>query len=260
MYVVAGVLGAGVLLFFSLTRTEVGRDALRHQIERQFAQTFEGRLEIGALKGNLVQQLFADEVRLYDPDDRLVLHVDSLVVNPNWGDLLRQRFSVRSVTLIKPTFYFLYQADSTWNLGDVFRRRAPIETEGRQPWAFTSADLYLVDGAVHTQHEAAAPPVVEAGWLFNYAATNARDVQAQATIEWDAGFKLIDVLNFSASLNDVPFAIENAQGQLLIDPERIQVIQLVVEAGCYIFPVIRSGSRCTSWRACWARVCCFSLA
>ncbi len=230
-YVVATALGLGVLLFFSLTRSEVGRDALRYQIEQQFAQTFEGRLEIGALKGNLAQQLFADEVRLYDPDGRLVLHVDSLVADPNWSDLLRQQFSVRSVTLIRPTFYFRYQTDSTWNLADVFKRRAIIETEGRQPWAFTSADLYLIDGAVHTQHEVMPPPLVEAGWLFNYAATNARDVQAQATIEWDAGFKLIDVLSFSASLSDVPFTLENAQGQLVIESDRVQVIQLVAEAG-----------------------------
>ena len=92
MYVVAGVLGAGVLLFFSLTRTEVGRDALRHQIERQFAQTFEGRLEIGALKGNLVQQLFADEVRLYDPDDRLVWENEGTVRS---FDIRKSLFDIR---------------------------------------------------------------------------------------------------------------------------------------------------------------------
>ena len=231
-YAVATVLGLGVVLFFSLTRTEVGRDALRQRIERQFAQTFEGRLEIGALKGNLVQQFFADDVRLYDPEGRLMLHVDSVVANPNWSDLLRQRFSVGSLTLLRPTFYVLYQADSTWNAADAFRRRVPLEqSAGPQPWSFDSADLYLIDGAVHTQHEAALPPSVEAGWLFNFTGTNVREVQTRATIEWGTDVKLIDVLSFSAVLPDVPFAIENVQGQLVIEPERVLVNQLVVEAG-----------------------------
>ena len=228
----ATVLGVGVVLFFSLTRTQVGRDALRQRIERQFNQTFEGRLEIGTLKGNLVQQFFADDVRLYDPEGRLMLHVDSVVANPNWSDLLRQRFSVGSLTLLRPTFHVLYQADSTWNVADAFRRRVPVEQpSGPQPWSFDSADLYLIDGAIETMHEAALPQPVEAGWLFNFAGTTARDVQTRATIEWGTDVKLIDVLSFSALLPEVPFTMENMQGQLVIEPERVLVNQLVVEAG-----------------------------
>ncbi|MFB3131034.1 MAG: hypothetical protein ACE10K_00775, partial [Rhodothermales bacterium] len=214
------------------TRTQVGRDSLRRQIEHWFDGAFEGRLEIGRLTGNLAQDLFAGDISLYDPEGRMVLHVDSLVARPSWRDLFRKRISVGTLTLIRPTLHLLYQADSTWNLADAFRKRAPQDVAaGAEPWSFDSADLHLVDGAVHTQHEAAPPPAVERGWLFNYASANARDLQARATIEWSAEAKLIDVLSFSASLPDVPFEVDDLQGQLVIEQGRVLVNQLSLQAG-----------------------------
>lgn len=221
----------GALTFVGVTRTQVGRDSLRRQIEQRFADTFEGRLEIGRLTGNLAQDLFAGDVRLYDPAGRLLAHVDSLVARPSWRDLFRRRVSLRSLTLIRPTFYLLYQADSTWNVADTFRKRAPKNTASAETWSFDSADLHLVEGAVHTQHEDALPPGVERGWLFNYAALNAQNLQARATIEWTSDARLIDLLSFSATLPDVPFAVDDLQGQLLIEPGRVLFNQLALQAG-----------------------------
>ena len=230
-YLVAGIVGAGVLLFFGLTRTEVGRDALRQQIEQQFTETFEGHLEIGALKGNLVQHLFADEVRLFDPEGRLVLHIDSVVAKPNWSDLLRQRFSVGSLTVIRPTLHLFYQSDSTWNIAHTFRRRTPLETPSApQAWSFDSADLHLIEGLINTQYEEALPPGVASGWLFNYADAHGGAVELRATIEWGTDIKLIDVLSFSASVPEIDWSIEDIQGQVVIEPERLLINQLIVNA------------------------------
>ena len=52
------VFALGVLFLF-LTRTEVGRGGLRREVERQFAARFKGRVEIGRLKGNLLNDLYA---------------------------------------------------------------------------------------------------------------------------------------------------------------------------------------------------------
>lgn len=230
-YVLAAILGIGTLLFFALTRTQVGRDGLRRQIEQEFADTFEGHLQIGHLTGNLVQDLFASDIRLFDPEGHLVLRVDSLIARPNWSTLLRKRFSVGSLTLIRPTGYLLYQADSTWNLDDVFHRQTPKRAAPSSAWSFDSADLYLHDGTVHTRYEQSLPASVASGWLFNYAETQITDVQARATVEWTPEAKLIDVLRFSAALHDLPFGIDEAQGQFLFEPGRVIVNQAVLNAG-----------------------------
>ena len=221
-----------MLTFVGFTRTQVGRDGLRKQFEQQFNHAFKGNLEIGQLTGNLAQDLFAADVRLYDPTGREVLRVDSLVARPSWRDLFRKRVSVRSLTLIRPTFYLRYQADSTWNLADAFHKSDPKAADAAaEPWSFNSADLHIIDGAVHTQHETVVPLEVEQGWLFNYANANAQEIQARATIEWSTEGKLIDVLSFSASLPDVSFAIDDLQGQLVIEPGRILVNQGTLQAG-----------------------------
>ena len=231
-YVLVFLLVGGVLTFVGFTRTQVGRDGLRRQIQQQFDDAFDGRLEIGRLTGNLAQDLFAADVRIFDPDGRMVLRVDSLVARPSWGDLFRKRVSVRSLTLIRPTFYLLYQADSTWNLADAFQKSTSKDAATTaEPWSFNSADVHLVEGTIHTQHEDAVPSAVEQRWLFNYARANAQNLQARATIEWRAEAKLIDVLSFSAALPDVPFAVDDLQGQLVIEQDRVLVNQLALQAG-----------------------------
>ncbi len=221
----------GVALFIALTRTQVGRDGLRHQIERQFADAFEGRLEIGRLKGNLAQQLFASDVRLYDGAGRLVAQVDSIVASPNWRSLFRKRISIGSITLIQPTCYLIYQADGAWNADAVFGRRGPRRPGSKTPWAFESAEVLLVDGAIHTRHEAARPPLVEQGWLFNFAHADVLNLQARATVEWDADTRLIDVLRFSASVPQEDFTLDELRGQFLLEEDALHVNQFALQTG-----------------------------
>ena len=85
-----------------LTRTQFGRDALRSQVVRTFNKSFEGSLEIGRLQGNLVQELFATDVRLLDPEGREVLRVDSVAMRPHWRSLFGGAFIADEVTLVRP--------------------------------------------------------------------------------------------------------------------------------------------------------------
>ncbi|MFQ5568525.1 MAG: translocation/assembly module TamB domain-containing protein [Rhodothermales bacterium] len=225
------ILLAGVLLFFALTRTQVGRDGLRKQIEQRFANTFEGRIEIGQLKGNLAQNLFASDVRLYDPGGRLVLEVDSLVARPSWRALFSRRISVGSLTLIRPTFYFFYQDDNTWNVADVFRQHTTKVPSDADPWSFDSADLHFVDGTILTRHGNELPSAIEQGWLFNYAGARMEDIQMRTTLEWNADAKLIDLLHFSGVVTDIGLAIEGIQGQLLIENDGLFLNQFSLAAG-----------------------------
>ncbi|HMB89236.1 MAG TPA: hypothetical protein VKP65_00225, partial [Rhodothermales bacterium] len=229
--IAAIVLLVGVMLFFALTRTQVGRDSLRYQIERQFADTYEGRLEIGKLTGNLAQDLFASQVRLYDPNGRVVVEIDSVVAHPRWSSLFQQRLSVRSLKLIRPQITLHYAADSTWNVAGVFRKRRAGPPGGVSAWSYDSADLTMVDGMVQASHDEAVPTLVEQGWLFDFDESTLEDVQAQATVEWGRATKLIDVLDFSASLPDANWMIDKLQGQFLREGQSLFLNEFVLEGG-----------------------------
>ena len=103
-------------LFVALTRTEVGRDGLRRQVERSFNEAYRGELRIGRLSGNLVADLYATDVRLYDPDGGLVLTVDSAALRPTWRSLLARTVEVRAATLVRPRLTPHRRADGAWNL------------------------------------------------------------------------------------------------------------------------------------------------
>ena len=68
----------GAVVFFALTRTEVGRDELRQQVQAQFAERFAGSLQIGTLRGNLLNVLYASDVEIRGPDGGVVAAVDSV--------------------------------------------------------------------------------------------------------------------------------------------------------------------------------------
>ena len=215
--------------YFAIARTDVGRDALRRTIEQQFAEVFHGRLEIGTLSGNLGLEIHATDVRLFDPSGHLVVRIGTIRAHPHWRDLFARRFSVGSLHLIRPTFTLRYQADSTWNIQSALRPRIPVDRTGNL-WSFHSADLHITDGAVHTEHVAAAAPAVDAGWLFDYTQTDVRNLAVRATIEWDERARLIDILSFSLTIPALPFTVEDAQAQIILEPGRMLLNQFVVEA------------------------------
>lgn len=216
------VVGIGVLLFFALTRTEVGRDQLRRTLEHRFEEAFEGRLAIEELRGNLVNTLFARDVQVYDPRGRLVVHIDSVVARPRWSDLFRRSIAVGRLTLIRPTLSLAYGADSTWNLVRAFHREGP-RGEVRAPWTFTSADLVVQDGQVETTRADIRPPLARSGWVWDYGRSAIDDLDLRATIEWHPTFKLIDLLSATARLEVGALPLKALQGQLVIDSTGVQL-------------------------------------
>jgi hypothetical protein len=81
----------GIILFFAATRTQVGRNELRQEIQRQFDDRFAGTLTIGNLQGNLVNDLFASDIRVTDPTGQTVIEIDSLVARPRWVAVFTQQ-------------------------------------------------------------------------------------------------------------------------------------------------------------------------
>lgn len=218
----------GVVVFFALTRTQVGRNELRQRLQHQFNQTFAGTLQIGHLEGNLVNDLFASDIRILDTQGRPLLTVDSVVARPRWNALFNRQVSLRSVTLIQPSIELRRRADSSWNIEHVFDRPPPQRS---QPPSFTLADLHIQNGTITTQNAGASPDLVSRRWLFDYAQTRVEGVQAHLTIEWNAEGSLIDIFDLSGHVPDLNLSLNRLQGQVLVDPNRWALNQASVYLG-----------------------------
>lgn len=225
LYTAVGI----AVLFLALTRTQVGRDGLRTQIERQFNNTFEGQLQIGQLQGNLLNTLYAHNIQLMDSAGVLVAAIDAAVLQPTWTELLTGTVSLQRITLIQPEFSVLLKEDGTWNISDVFKRHRSIPNAPK-PSAFTSSNIKIMDGTLHTSNKGVLPADVEAGKVFNYADAVVSDIQAQLNVEWLADSKLLDIDQLSLKLDGEDIELADVHGQFFLDNDRIEFNEVFVQA------------------------------
>ena len=205
-----------------LTRTQFGRDALRSQVVRTFNNSFEGSLEIGRLQGNLVQDLFASDVRLFDPEGREVLRVDSVAMRPHWRSLFGGAFIADEVTLVRPRVSLMLDEDGEWNL---LRALASSDPGGgpSNPLDFHAATLRLVAGEVTTTNEGALPSSVRSGILFDYTNASLSGLDAELELDWRDNVKLFRVASFQGNLGANALVVEALEGLITVADGNVQV-------------------------------------
>ena len=219
---------AGVLLFFGLTRTQVGRDGIRNQLVAHFNAQFGGTLQIAQLTGNLVHTLFAQNIRISDPDGRLVLSIDSVIIGPNWRNLFRRTISTGHITLLRPKFYLYRDQENQWNLSKTFRRT----TDGvsSSPWSFSVANIELIDGTLFTE-SVNVPQLVSDSLVFNFAESHATDLAMRAVVELRPASRHLEVRDFSCFLPDLDLALSTFRGQFVQDKDGLSLNGIEVNLG-----------------------------
>ncbi|NBB88104.1 MAG: hypothetical protein GVY12_18045 [Bacteroidetes bacterium] len=225
----------GVLLYFGLTRTQVGRDALLAEVERQFDQQFAGELRIGKLTGNLAQDLYATDVALIDPAGRQVLTVDSLVARPSWRALWGKELAVRSVYLYQPTLRAVEDSAGVWNIAAALSRRdatsADTTTDTGRPWAFTSSLLQIYDGTIETTSAVPRAEQRDPALLFDWRNDRVEALDLETTVERADGVGLLDIQALSAYLPTHELPLRSLTGQVVVEETLIALNALQLELG-----------------------------
>ncbi len=204
------VLMGGTILFFALTRTEVGRDGLRRQLQSAFNERFAGTVQIGSLQGTLLDELIVTDVTLRDETDTLVATVDSIHTRPHWFGLLTTTVSVRSLTIVRPHLRLHRRADGTWNA-----RGALTQTDSTSADRRLNLDLPYIsvqNGRVTTRRDGDAPAPVETRWLFDYTRSEVDQLTAEASIEWDGSDRRVNLTSLSFRLPEQDLRLRSAQG------------------------------------------------
>jgi hypothetical protein len=183
---------AGVVIFFALTRTEVGRNHIRQQIQSAFNERFAGTLQIGALQGTLLNDLSATNVILRDEQGAVVAAIDSVHTQPRWNDVLTAQVSARNLTLIRPHLKLHRRADGRWNVQRALSRTAP-SSGGGDPLDLSFSQITVRDGRVTTRRDGEPPAPVQDRWLFDYTESTLDRLDAEATVEWTDTERLVDL-------------------------------------------------------------------
>ena len=220
----------GIVVFFALTRTEVGRDGVRQQIEAAFDAQFAGSLHIGRLEGTLLNDLRASDVRLRDEQGRLVATIDSVTSAPEWRHLLTAELSVGALTLIRPHLSLHRRPDGTWNAQHALAREAPDSASGRA-LDLSLTDVEIRDGRVTTTRAGDAPSLVADRWLFDYSRSEIDRIHAEATIEWTESDRLVDVDPLRFRLPGQDLALEEARAELVRDRSRWRLQTFALRLG-----------------------------
>lgn len=196
--VALGTVLVGVVLFVALTRTEVGRNQVRRQVETQFNQHFQGTLSIDSLSGTLLANITASGVEVRDRSGKVVGTAESLHATPRWANLLTAELSVQSLTLVRPHLSLHRDSAGTWNVKKAFEQVSPSATGQGLDLAF--ADIEVRQGRVTTSRSGRAPDVVERGWLFDYTQTTVSDLSLTAVAQQAGTSSFFDIGNASFSV------------------------------------------------------------
>lgn len=227
---------AAVVLFLALTRTEVGRDRLRREIQSAFNERFAGRLEIGRLQGTLLNDVRASNLRLRAPSGRLVATIDSVAGTPAWSQLLTAELSVQSLTLIGPHLSLHRRADDTWSAAHALRR-TPSSSGPGSLLDVSLLNITVRDGRVTTSRDGAPPAPVRRRWLSDYTRSALDQVQAQGSVQWNDTRPTVELEALSLRLPEQALALQSAQATLTkqgtrwaLDPVSLQLEDTRIQA------------------------------
>ncbi|MFO7314263.1 MAG: translocation/assembly module TamB domain-containing protein [Rhodothermus marinus] len=223
----AGVLAVGLVLFVALTRTRAGRDFVRAQLEAAFRAHLGGQLQIERLDGDLVRGLYATRVRLFAPDGRLLLDVDSVALRPAWRMLLSRTLAFRRVELFRPRL-FLHYENGRWNFAQ-WRDTSAAPSDAR--WSLAITDLHLHNGSVETDRTGPPPEPVRRGQLFDFTQTRLDSLTLQATLEYHPDRLLLDLLQLDAHLSRPDQRLRHLSGQLFYQEGRWHLPRLELALG-----------------------------
>jgi translocation and assembly module TamB len=224
---VAVVLAAVLLL---LSHSQIGRDQVARQLEARFNAQYHGQLEIGRLTGNLLYDLFARDVRLYDATGRVVLAADSVVIEPRWIALLQDRLELKRITLVRPSLELHRGEDGVWNLADAFRSRRP-SGPGGEPLHLEAARVRIIDGRLRTINAGDVPAAVRSGAVFDYTNARATTLNAELDLDFQGPRRRVRVATLSAELPDQRVSLRHLSGNMIAEGPGVAMDDLALDLG-----------------------------
>ena len=198
------------------------------ELERQFSERFAGDLEIGTLRGNLLNRLSAGDIQIRDSSGSVVFSADSIVAHPSLRDLLNRTIATGRIRLIRPELHLLRGPEGNWSAGHLIPKR---ESSGPAKWSFSSADITIVEGLITTRSLGPSPDVILNGTIFDYENARAEALNGRAVIDLQADLKLVDILQLSGRIPDIALPLDSLRGQFVSQKEGLSLNEVHMRIG-----------------------------
>jgi len=222
----------GLVVFFALTRTEVGRDVVRSQLEQRFNERFAGSIEVDRLAGSLLHEVVGTGLTLTDADGRVVATVDSLRAEPTWLSVLTSGLQFEQLTLVRPHVHLHRTASGRWTLRGSLRASAPTDTsESVLSLRSISGDIEIQDGRLMTSRDGPPPQVVATNWSFDYTRSVADSISLRASIDGTPRSREIHVESGALRLPNQDLVLHAATGTITRSGTRWTVDEAAVNLG-----------------------------
>jgi hypothetical protein len=213
---------AALLLFFAITRSQVGRDTLARQIETEFNQRYFGELHIERMTGNLARTMFLSGISITDESGHRLLEMDSLVVVPRWTAFWSRKFSVRSVEAVNTRMFIRHDGDRS-NIQRIFR-----PSGSSNPWAVQNAVIRLNGMQVQATREGSDPVP---GWVEWLAAHPLQDLHAEMNIAWSPDIRQVDLLSLRGRFPEDDLVLSEARSQLVVTDDQFRLTNSFARLG-----------------------------
>jgi len=222
--IIAFLLGSGFLAYLGFTRTEIGRDYLRKELETGLTEIFDGKVTIGTVSGDIQHQVRFKDIAFYDEQESLWLRIDEITAQPDWRGIFGQRIELGSLTITHPLLFVEYTADSLWNLSSILGSR---QSTTSSTWEFESTQISISGGAIIFSYQEHAPAWIQSGWLFDLANANISDISLEGNLNVQSNRQFFAIESLTASIDTLEFT---ADGELLFEDDLLYVNALNVSS------------------------------
>ncbi len=197
-----------------MTRTTAGREGVRQEIEDRFRSRLSGSIQIGRLSGNLVYSFLAENVSLFDPDGKLIGHIDTVRAEPSWESLVTRELRFKSIELRGVVFDVERDSEDNWNVVESIRPRAPSDS-ARSPFSLIAPDIRLARASIVVRNRGSIPAAVRSGILTDYLNESITIDRSHFVLDWEGTTRQLDVVNLTADLPERNIAIRRLQSQVV---------------------------------------------
>lgn len=226
----AGVVLVLILAIIAVSRTQVGRDIVKDQVERAFSERFHGSLQIGNLTGNVFYRLVASDVELRDDVGEHVVRIDSIVARPRWRRIAGGNIEFSRLHVHDFEVFLRRDTSNTWNLGRALSPRIQPDSASRSTLKTVAiGDLRLISGEVLTQDVGGPPKFVADGFVFDYANSAYVLDKATITVDWAEDAAQFDIVSLSGRIETEEFELSHLQAQLVIEDSVLYWNELALE-------------------------------
>lgn len=229
----SGFLVFMILLFFAFSQTQTFRNYLRSEIISAYSNSFNGKLNIGQIKGTILTSLTLDNVSLQIENETL-FNAESISLRMNPFDLFRKKLNIISVSLKEMNIKLRENEPGKWNYEElkktdtvkIMHADSLASSDGEDDFPFiielNKFEIVNTDISIKDFEHLDSDSIHS---VINFGDLVISDLNLVSGIKVDLNKKQyeLELNNLSAKLNSDVFSIDDFSGNFLLSDKFAQV-------------------------------------